>query len=127
MTASEGAARRSAERRGRRAETLAAWVLQLKGYRILARRWRVAAGEIDLIARRGRLIIFVEVKQRPSLAVAAEAVTLAGRRRIARAASAWLAAHPAAAALDLRFDVIICVPGRMPHHIRHAFDAEGPA
>ncbi len=79
------------------------------------------------IARRGRLIAFVEVKQRPSLAEAAEAVTPAARRRIARAASAWLAAHPAAAALDLRFDVIICVPGRLPRHIRHAFDAEGAA
>jgi putative endonuclease len=124
MASPEGAARRRAERRGRRAETLAAWVLRLAGYRILARRYRTPVGEIDLIARRGRLIAFVEVKQRPSHAEAAEAVTPAGRRRIARAASLWLSAHPAAAALDLRFDVIICVPGRLPRHIRGAFDAE---
>ncbi len=127
MAPSEGAARRGAERRGRRAETLAAWLLRAKGYRILARRYRVAVGEIDLIARRGRTIAFVEVKQRQSRAEAAEAVTAAGRRRVARAASLWLAAHPAAAALDLRFDVIMCVPGRLPHHLPGAFDAGGAA
>ena len=127
MATAEGSPRRQAERRGRRAETLAAWVLRLKGYRILARRYRTPVGEIDLIARRGRVVAFVEVKQRPSLAEAAEAVTLAGRRRTARAASAWLSAHPAAAALDLRFDVIICMSRRLPRHIRHAFDADGVA
>lgn len=118
--------RRVAERRGRRAETLATWVLRLKGYRILARRYRTPVGEIDLIARRGGLIAFVEVKQRDTLAEAAEALTATGRRRIARAASLWLSVHPAAAALDLRFDVIMCVPGRLPRHIRQAFDADGP-
>lgn len=127
MARPDGASRRLAERRGRRAEMLAAWLLRLKGYRILARRYRVAVGEIDLIARRGRLIAFVEVKQRLSLAEGAEAVTPTARRRIARAASAWLAAHPAAAALDLRFDVVICMPHRLPHHIAGAFDAEGAA
>ncbi len=127
MTPPEGAARRSAERRGRRAETLAAWLLRLKGYRILARRTRTPVGEIDIIARRGRLVAFVEVKQRPSEAEAVQAVTAAGRRRIARAASLWLAGHPAASALDLRFDVVICVPGRLPRHIPHAFDADGAA
>jgi putative endonuclease len=127
MTAPEATTRQLAERRGRRAEALAAWALRLRGYRILARRWRSPVGEIDLIARRGRLIAFVEVKQRGTPADAAEAVTAAGRRRIARAASAWLAAHPAAAALDLRFDVIICVPRRLPHHIPGAFDAGGMA
>ncbi len=127
MARREDVARRSAERRGRRAETLAAWVLRLKGYRILARRYRTPVGEIDLIARRGRLIVFVEVKQRANLAEAVDAVTPATRRRIARAASLWLAVHPAAATLDLRFDVIICVSHRLPRHIRHAFDAEGAA
>ncbi len=102
-------------------------ILRLKGFRILARRYRTPVGEIDLIARRGRLVAFVEVKRRPSEAEAAEAVTAAGRRRIARAASAWLAAHPAAASLDLRFDVIVCAPGRPPRHVRAAFDAEGVA
>ena len=119
--------RRLAERRGRRAETLAAWYLRLKGFRILACRYRTPVGEIDLIAKRGRLVAFVEVKQRPSDAEAAEAVGAYGRQRIARAAAAWLAAHPAAAALDLRFDVIVAVPGRLPRHIAAAFDASGAA
>ena len=104
---------------------MAAWFLRLKGYRVLARRYRTSVGEVDLIVRRGRLIAFVEVKQRPTLAEAAEAVTPAGQRRIARAATAWLAAHPASTGLDLRFDVVVCLPGRLPRHIPHAFDAAG--
>ncbi len=63
----------------------------------------------------------------PTLADAAEAVTPAARRRIARAAALWLAAHPAAALFDLRFDVIVCASRRLPRHIVHAFDAEGAA
>ena len=120
-------ARQRAERRGRRAETLAAWYLRLRGFRILARRYRTPVGEIDLIARRGKLIVFVEVKQRPTDSEAAEAVTGHAQRRIARAAASWLAAHPAAAGLDLRFDVLIAVPGRLPRHIAGAFDAGSAA
>lgn len=127
MARIEGDARQQAERRGRRAEALAAWALRLKGYRILARRWRVPVGEIDLVARRGRLIAFVEVKQRASETEGVEAVTPAAQRRIARAASVWLAAHPDAAGFDCRFDVIVCVPGRLPRHIAGAFDATGIA
>lgn len=127
MAASDRGARQQAERRGHRAEARAAWFLRLKGYRILARRWRAPVGEIDLIARRGRLVAFVEVKQRPSEADAVEAVTASAQRRIARAASAWRAAHPAAATLDCRFDVVVCVPGRLPRHIAGAFDATGIA
>jgi putative endonuclease len=119
--------RRRAERRGRRAEAVAAWGLRLKGYRILARRYRTPVGEIDLVAGRGRVIAFVEVKSRATLADAAEAVTAAGRRRIARAAAAWLAAHPSAAGRDLRFDVIVAAPRRLPRHLRGVFDAGGSA
>jgi putative endonuclease len=125
MTASETVARRRAEQRGRRSEALAAWFLHLKGYRILARRYRTSVGEVDLIVRRGRLIAFVEVKQRPTAGEAAEAVTPTGRRRIVRAATVWLTAHPAAAGLDLRFDVVLCLPRHLPRHIPHAFDADG--
>ena len=120
-------ARQRAERHGRRAETLAAWYLRCKGYRILARRYKTPVGEIDLIARRGRLLAFVEVKRRPTLAEAAQAVSAFGQARIARAAALWLAAHPAAASLDCRFDVIISVPRRLPRHIVGAFDAGGTA
>ncbi len=120
-------ARRAAERRGRRAEALALWYLRAKGYRLLARRYRTPVGEIDLIVARGRTIAFVEVKARPTAAEAAEAATPMGRRRVARAAALWISQHPAAAERDLRLDVIVAVPGRLPRHIMGAFDADGAA
>lgn len=122
-----GEAKRAAERRGRRAETLALWYLRLKGYRLLARRFRTPVGEVDLIVRRGNTVAFVEVKHRPTDAEASEAATPRGRQRIARAASMWLARNPEAATGTLRFDVIVSVPGRLPRHIAGAFDADGVA
>ena len=122
MTAS---ARSRAESRGRRAETLAAWFLRLKGYRILSRRYKTPAGEIDLIARRGRTIVFVEVKQRRDDRAAIEAVTAAARKRIARAAGLWLSRHPAASGFDQRFDVILALPRRLPRHLVSVFDSTG--
>lgn len=119
------AKRRQAEARGRRAETLAAWFLRLKGYRVLSRRYRTPAGEIDLIVRRGRTVAFVEVKQRPDDVAAMEAVTPTARQRIARAAALWVSRHPAAANLDLRFDVVLACPGRIPRHIPAVFDSDG--
>src|SRR5882724_2141878 len=95
--------RQAAEVRGRRAETLVAWFLRFKGYRVLARRYKTPVGEIDLIVRRGRQIAFVEVKLRAAGDAAVLSVTASAQRRIARAAEMWLAAHPAAAGLDLRF------------------------
>ena len=121
------ARRRRSERAGRRAETLAALFLRLKGYRIVERRYRQPVGEIDLIARRGRTVAFVEVKHRARLDAAAEGVTMAGRRRLVAAARFWLASHPAAAACDLRFDVVLTAPYRWPRHLAGAFDAEHAA
>ena len=117
--------RRAAETRGRRAEALAAWALRLKGYRVLARRFRSGAGEIDLIVRRGRTLVFVEVKQRPDEAAAVAAVTPAAARRIARAAELWIGRNPVLAGFDRRFDVVAVVPRRWPRHIRSVFDGEG--
>ncbi|MHA1548018.1 MAG: YraN family protein [Alphaproteobacteria bacterium] len=117
--------RRHAERGGRRAEAAAELLLRLKGYRILARRYRTPRGEIDLIARRGRVIAFVEVKLRASTAAAAASITPTARTRIVAAAQAWLAHHPAHAGHDLRFDAILCTPWRAPRHIADAFGA-GP-
>ena len=114
-------ARRAAERRGRRAETLAAFALRLSGWRILARRWRSKAGEIDLVARRGRLIAFIEVKARSDTTDALEAVSARQRARIARAASSFLAQHPKFANLDARFDAVVVTPGRWPRHIPDAW------
>ena len=82
--------RRRAWRFGRRAESLAAWWLRLKGYRILAREFRVPVGEIDLIARRGTILAFVEVKARKTAEAAPDALQPRQQRRIARAAGAFL-------------------------------------
>jgi putative endonuclease len=117
--------RRAAERGGRRAESMAAWFLRLKLYRVLARRYRTPVGEIDLIVRRGRTIVFVEVKQRPSEGEGLDAVRPSAARRIARAAEHWVAAHPAAAGFERRFDIVVAVPWKPPLHLTAAFDSEG--
>ena len=119
-----GAARkRAAERRGRLAELAAVLLLTLKGYRVLARRVRTPVGEIDLIARRGRVLAFVEVKARDAERAAAEAVTLGQRRRIARAAAWWLARRSAFGDHVLRFDAVLVAPRRLPRHVTGAFEA----
>ena len=116
-------ARRAAFRRGLSAETRAAVMLFVKGYRILARRWQTSVGEIDIVARRRRVLVFVEVKARARLEDAAEAVSERQRRRIAAAAQAWLAGHPEYAAAEIRFDAVLVMPRRWPRHIVAAFDA----
>jgi len=117
-----GDARRAAQRRGLRAERLAAFWLQLKGYRILGRQLRLGAGEIDLVARRGRTLAIVEVKQRPTLAAAAEAIRPQQRQRIARAAAAYLIRNPAGRSSDVRFDALLMAPWRLPRHIEAAWE-----
>ena len=84
------AQRYGAYRRGHRGEWLAALALMLKGYRIVARRYRTKAGEIDLIARRGDLVLIVEVKARPTLDEAMDAIGAMSERRIEAAADVWL-------------------------------------
>jgi len=115
--------RRAAFRRGLSAESRAALLLLLKGYRILARRWQSPVGEIDIVARRRRVLVFVEVKARGKLDDAAEAVTDRQRRRTAAAAEAWLAAHPRQAYAEIRFDAVLVLPRRWPRHLAAAFDA----
>lgn len=109
--------------RGHRGEALAALFLQLKLYRIRDRRFKTALGEIDLVAEKGRTVVFVEVKQRA--ANADEALTYASinRERITRAAQLWLARNPEATGRDFRFDVILLAPGRWPRHLINAFSA----
>ena len=120
-----GNARRlAAFRLGVSAEGYAAIFLGAKGYRTIARRWKSPVGEIDLVVKRGRLIVFVEVKARKALDVAAESVLVRQRRRIVAAAEAWLAAHPEHAGYDMRFDAVLVSPGRMPQHVVSAFEAD---
>lgn len=113
--------RRRAFRLGLSAENRAAWMLRLKLHRILARRWRCRLGEIDLVARRGRTLVFVEVKARADEGVAIDAVGPRSRARILAAADLWVAAHPFYAAFDRRFDVVVVLPGRWPIHRPDAF------
>jgi putative endonuclease len=114
-------ARRRAFRRGHAAELLCLWHLRLRGYRILARRFRVPSGEIDLIARRGAVLAAIEVKARGTLATASESLTLRQRRRIARALEHFLARRPDLAGLALRFDVMLVEPRRWPRHLVDAW------
>jgi putative endonuclease len=116
--------RRRAYRSGLSAEFWAAWLLRLKGYRIIGRRVRYGAGEIDLVARRGDVVAFVEVKRRARIEDALEAVTPAARQRIARAARSWVAGHPRHARGTLRFDLVALAPGRLPRHLPSFFEAE---
>jgi putative endonuclease len=116
--------RQTAFRLGLSAENKAAALLLAKGFRIVARRWRCPAGEIDIVARRGKLLIFVEVKARARLDDAAWSVTERTQRRVAAAASAWLAANPDDAMSDMRFDAILVAPRSLPRHIQGAFEAE---
>ena len=117
--------RQSAERRGRHGETLAALMLRLKGYRILGRRVRTHAGEIDLIARApSGLICFIEVKARADEAQAATALGTRQQARIARAAALYLAARPGLAAKGVRFDVVSILPRTLPRHVRDAWRAD---
>jgi putative endonuclease len=116
--------RLSAFKRGVSAEGRAALLLAAKGYRELARRWRSPVGEVDLVVRRGRTLVFVEVKARPRIDDAAWSVLPRQKRRIVAAAEAWLAAHPEHAGYDIRFDAVLVAPGRLPQHLVAAFEAE---
>ncbi len=113
--------RRRAWRRGRLAEASAALLLRLKGFKILARGYKVPTGEIDIIARRGSLVAFVEVKARAKADTAAEALGARQRRRIERAARWFLAQHPHLAGCDLRYDLMLVTPWRIPVHIGDAW------
>lgn len=108
--------RRSAEKRGRSAERIAAIWLMLKGWRILARRARVRGGEVDIVARRGGTIAFVEVKARATDESAAAALDAYRLRRVAAAAEA-LAPRFMRDGDMLRIDVIFVVPRRLPRHL----------
>jgi putative endonuclease len=115
--------RQVAFRTGISAESRAAAFLIAKGFRILARRWRSPVGEIDIVARRRALLVFVEVKARETLDDAAWSVTDRQRARIIAAAEVWLARFPDSRIQDIRFDAMLVAPGRIPRHIPAAFDA----
>jgi putative endonuclease len=113
--------KRRAHRFGLRAEWMAAVWLSIKGYRLLERRFSASGGEIDIVARRGNVVAFVEVKARGELGVAAAAISEVKRRRISRAGRVWLTRNPWAMSATLRGDAIFVAPGRLPRHIPAAY------
>ena len=116
--------RRAAFTRGMDAEAAASALLVAQGFTIIAQRVRTPRGEIDLIAVRETLLIFVEVKARASLTVAAESILPRQGKRIAAAAEIFLASNPAYAGFDMRLDVILIAPNAAPQHLAGAFEAE---
>ncbi|WP_246696650.1 YraN family protein [Methylobacterium planeticum] len=118
------ARRRATYGHGRRSEWLALAALMLKGYRPLALRFAASGGEIDLIVRRGSTIAFVEVKARPTLIAAQEAIGAVKRRRFSRAVRAWLGRNPAHAGLTLRADAVFVAGRTWPVHLTDAFPIE---
>ena len=115
--------RRGAYRRGHSSEWMAAVALMTKGFRIVARRYRTRLGEVDLIARRGDLVLIVEVKARKTLIEAMEAIAHESERRIEAAADLWLARQKDHARLSVRFDMVAVLPWRWPVHVENVFYA----
>jgi putative endonuclease len=121
MTADNTRGRLRAYKRGHRGEWLAAAALMMKGFRIIARRYKTPLGEIDLIARRGDLVLIVEVKARRTLLGAMEAITGTAERRIEGAADLWLSRQRDYGRLCVRFDMVAILPWRWPVHVENVF------
>ena len=108
--------RELAEKRGRRGEAIAAWWLRLHGWRIVGQRLKTPRGEVDLIARRGKTVAFIEVKARVKQSDLATAIDGWRLRRVAAAAEQLLPRYGKGAE-NMRIDVILVAPWRWPHHL----------
>jgi len=117
----EGVNSPAAPRPGRSGEDLAAEFLERRGFVVLHRNYRCRAGEIDLVALKGKRLAFIEVKRRKTREDAAWTLTARQRRRIVRAAQYWLSAHPDFAGHDMAFDVVLAAPWAWPRYIANAF------
>lgn len=107
--------------RGWLSETFSMWWLRICGYKILARRFKARRGEVDLIAKRGNTIVFVEVKFRKDRASGLWSITPRQQQRIAAAAEEFLQKHPHLQSCLMRFDAIIVKPFRPPYHMKGAW------
>jgi putative endonuclease len=112
--------RQQAEKRGRGAETLACWYLRLRGWHVLARRARVRGGEVDIVARRGRTLAFIEVKARATEEASAMALDEWRLRRVVVAAER-LAPRYMREGDDVRIDALFIVPRRWPRHLANVW------
>jgi putative endonuclease len=124
---SSHAGRRAAWGWGRIAEGLAAWTLRCKGYRIDARNLRTPVGEVDIVARRGSIVAFVEVKARRSMDEALAAIQPRQRERIVRTAEWYVAGRGLPPSTVCRFDAFTVAPWRIPRHIIDAWRADETA
>jgi putative endonuclease len=112
--------RSEAEKRGRRGEAIAAWFLRLQGWRIVGERVKTPRGEVDLIARRGKTVAFVEVKARTKRLDLATAIDAYRLRRVAAAAEILLHKYGKGTE-NMQIDVILVAPWRWPHHLRNVW------
>lgn len=108
-------------RKGVLSESMAAFFLRLKGYRIRARRYKTKHGEIDLIATKGNVIAFVEVKARDSYATGVEAILPQAQRRVENAAAHFMQRHAVFQDYVWRFDAVVVRMGRLPYHLKDAW------
>jgi putative endonuclease len=107
--------------KGHWGEWIAAFYLRLKGYKVLANRFQTPLGEIDLLVRKGKTVVAVEVKSRKTIEEAAWALTRFQQRRIERALLYYLARKPPPH--HYRFDVVLVAPWKWPHHIPGAWSS----
>jgi putative endonuclease len=114
--------RRAAHVHGHRAETIVVWYLRMKGYRLIVNRFKSAVGEIDLIMRKGKTLVFIEVKARAKVDDSIWAVTPQQSRRIAKAASLFAARHDMSGIEFQRFDIVAVPSYLWPTHIKNAFN-----
>ncbi len=110
-----------AQIKGKYAELVAAWFLRFKGYQILASNFKTKVGEIDLIARKGTTLCFIEVKKRATKAEAAEAISSRQKARIIRAAEQFIGHHSRYLSFDKRFDAVLIGATVIPYHIENAW------
>ena len=108
-------------KKGLWAESFAKSYLCVKGYRVLAERFKTSLGEIDLVVKRGNRLVFVEVKMRQNIDDAAESISLKNQSRVTRAAELYLQKFPEYNECEMRFDAIVIEPYSWPRHIENAW------
>lgn len=117
--------KRKTYQKGKMAETLALWWLRLKGYRLVARNVVVGKGtkanEIDLIVCRGKTVVFVEVKRRPTITAGLQAISIQAQQRIVCASSVFLSHNTKFSNYSVRYDVVCIAPWKLPYHLEDAW------
>ena len=108
-------------KKGHLCEELAIWLLRLKGYRILKRRYKTPFGELDILARRGKTLVAVEVKYRSTERAALESIQKKQQSRINNAFLFFTQEIKWCPSIH-RLDVICVTPWRFPLHIQNAWD-----